>query len=480
MTLLANQPAMTDQYQQHDSLDKPALPVVRDVMVAGWGNFPVEECNVYTPTRLRDVEAMFRFGEDEHFIMRGLGRSYGDAALNAGNGVIDATHLDKMIAFDREAGTIECEAGVSLAELIDVILPHGFFLPVSPGTRFVTLGGAIAADVHGKNHHIDGSIAAFIESFDLLTATCERITCSRDEHRDVFFATLGGMGLTGAILSAKMKLRQVESAYLDVHYERLANLTETLDRFNETDAIAPYSVAWIDCLATGESMGRSVLMRGEHARKSALPSHLRADPLKRAPLEPKWTMPMQLPGFALNEFTVSMFNSLYYRMQKSRQAFVHYEPFFYPLDKLAHWNRMYGRRGFVQYQCVLPMETSRDGMAALLRTLSNSRMASFLAVLKSFGMESGGLMSFPKPGHTLALDIPNTGESLRKLIASLDDIVLRHNGRVYLAKDALLQPAAVEDMYPRIEEFREIVKRLDPHDRLSSSMARRLNLRGHA
>jgi decaprenylphospho-beta-D-ribofuranose 2-oxidase len=481
MTLLSGQPTMMDKHGKHDEVHT-ALPKAQVLSIAGWGNLPVETCAVYAPTRLRDVAELLKWGSEEHYITRGLGRSYGDAALNSGSGVIATTHLNKMIALDRAAGVIECEAGVSLAEMIEVIVPRGFFLPVTPGTRFVTLGGAIAADVHGKNHHIDGSIAAFIESIDLQTAGGERLTCSPTENSDVFFATLGGMGLTGAILSARMRLRRVESAYLDVTYERLKNLTETLDRFNETDATAPYSVAWIDCLATGESLGRSVLMRGEHAQVNQLPGHLQRDRFKLAPREPKLSMPIRLPGFALNQFTVSAFNSLYYRMQKSRHAIVHYEPFFYPLDKIAHWNRMYGKRGFIQYQCVLPMETSRQGLPELLQTLATSRQPSFLAVLKSFGPESGGLMSFPKPGHTLALDIPNSGngEKLRTLVTALDEIVLRYSGRVYLAKDAMLTPFAVQDMYPRLDKFREICNRLDPEGRLSSSLSRRLQLRGDA
>jgi len=445
--------------------------------LAGWGNLPVEACVLHEPRTLREVGTLLAWGEEQTYIMRGLGRSYGDAALNAGEGVIGSTHLNKMIAFDAAAGVLECEAGVSLAEIIDVILPRGFFLPVTPGTRFVTLGGAIAADVHGKNHHADGSIASFIESFVLHIPSGEMLPCSRAENSDVFFATLGGMGLTGAILSARLKLRRVESAYLNVIYERLKNLDEALDRFNETDPVTTYSVAWIDCLATGESLGRSVLMRGEHVKAGELPMAMQRERFKRSPLKPRLAVPIHMPGFALNSFTVGAFNSMFYRRQRDRQAIVHYEPFFYPLDKIAHWNRLYGKRGFVQYQCVFPMATSRQGMHELLQLLAHSKQASFLAVLKSFGAESGGMLSFPMPGHTLALDLPNTGESLRTLVASMDDIVLRFGGRVYLAKDALLSPAAIEEMYPRIDEFRAVCERLDPEGRISSSLARRLMIR---
>lgn len=476
MTVLTTGPGM----QRRDGGDEgtpAAVPPAHVAPLAGWGNVPVEECAVYAPAKPRDVESIMQWAREEHLICRGLGRSYGDASLNAEGAVVATTALDKMIAFDAEHGIVECEAGVSLAEIIELVLPRGYFLPVTPGTRFVTVGGAIAADVHGKNHHIDGSIAGFIESFTLLTGQGERLTCSRSENSDVFFATLGGMGLTGAILTARIKLRRVESAFLSVTYERLPNLQETLDRFNETDSFAPYSVAWIDALATGQSLGRSVMMRGEHAKVEALPAHLHRDRFRLSPREPRLAVPFHFPGFALNPFTVAAFNSVYYRVQKSRQALVHYEPFFYPLDKIAHWNRMYGKRGFIQYQCVLPMDTSRQGMTELLRTLASSRQGSFLAVLKSFGPESGGMLSFPKPGHTLALDIPNTGEKLRTLVSALDEIVLRYGGRVYLAKDALLAPGAVHEMYPRIDEFRAVCDRLDPAGRMSSSLARRLKLR---
>lgn len=479
MTQLDDQPHMMDDVAQPTEAH-PSLPPARTEQLAGWGNLPVEECEHYEPTRVREVCDLINWGDDANYTMRGLGRSYGDAALNCQSAVISTTKLNKMISLDMQAGVIECEAGVSLAEILEVIVPKGFFLPVTPGTRFVTLGGAIAADVHGKNHHVDGSIAAFIESFELHTGNGERLICSRQDNSDVFFATLGGMGLTGAILSARLRLRRIESSYLNVTYERLANLTETLDRFNETDSTAPYSVAWIDCLATGESLGRSVLMRGEHTSAAQLPTSLSREPFKLSPREPKLGVPFNMPAFALNEFTVSTFNALYYRKQKSRQQIVHYEPFFYPLDKIANWNRMYGKRGFVQYQCVLPMATSRQGLPELLQLLTTSRQSSFLAVLKSFGPESGGLISFPTPGHTLALDLPNTGEKLRALVASLDEVVLRYGGRVYFAKDAMLHPHSVGEMYPRLDEFRAIVNRLDPEGRMSSSLARRLKLRDEA
>ena len=470
---------MADLARQPESGDAAALgPQSHSAQLAGWGNLPVEECSLIEPSKPRELETASR-GDQQRFIMRGLGRSYGDASLNAGGIVISSNRLNKMIAFDTETGVIECEAGVSFAEIIEVILPKGFFLPVTPGTRYVTLGGAIAADVHGKNHHVDGSIGEYIESFELLTGSGNRMTCSREQNSDAFFATLGGMGLTGAILSARLQLRPMESAYLHVTYERQRNLESTLDRFMETDAESHYSVAWIDCLATGESLGRGVLMRGEHARINELPEQLRLEPLKLARREPRLGVPFPIPGAGLlmNQFTVAAFNSRYYSRQRDRQAIVHYEPFFYPLDRIARWNWLYGKRGFVQYQVMFPTESSREGLVELLAVLAESRQASFLAVLKSFGDESGGLLSFPAPGHTLALDIPNTGAKLRSLIAKLDAIVLNHGGRVYLAKDALLTAGSVREMYPRLDEFRAICDRLDPDGRWSSSMSRRLKLR---
>lgn len=448
--------------------------------ISGWGNFPVEECQLYRPEKPGDLRAIIAGGNGvPDVISRGLGRSYGDAALNRGSGVILHTRLNRFIDFDPQAGLLECEAGVSLAEILEVFLPRGFFPPVTPGTKFVTVGGAIAADVHGKNHHQDGSIGPFISDFQLQTANGEVLTCSRDQNADAFRATFGGMGLTGAILSARLRLRAVESAWINVDYQRAANLDQALESFSSGDARYQYSVAWIDCLAGGAKLGRSVLMRGNHAAAGDLPESLRSNPLKiRA--KRKRSVPFNMPGFALNSLSVRAFNAAFYKKHKDGRKLIDYDSFFYPLDSTLHWNRMYGKRGFVQYQAAFPAATSRAGLVELLEKLSASKRASFLAVLKTFGPAGEGLLSFPIPGQTLALDLPNTGPDLHDFLRALDEIVLKHGGRVYLAKDACLSPAAFRQMYPNLDEFRRIKRQLDPSGRFNSSLAKRLEIAGES
>ncbi len=333
-------------------------------------------------------------------IARGLGRSYGDASLNENGGVLLETRLNRFISFDPATGVLACEAGVSLSDILATFLPRGYFPPVTPGTQFVTVGGAIAADVHGKNHHRDGSIGEFLESFDLLTASGEILRCSRQQEAEVFFATLGGMGLTGVIIEARLRLRPVETAYISVDYQKTANLDEALSSFAATDERYQYSVAWIDCLAEGASLGRSVLIRGNHAGVAALAPELHHDPFTSH--SSAKSVPFNFPNFALSPFTVGLFNGHFYRSHQTGQAVVGYDEFFYPLDSVLHWNRIYGKRGFFQYQAVFPHASAAACLRELLEKLSASRRASFLAVLKTMGKASGGMLSFPFPGQTLA------------------------------------------------------------------------------
>lgn len=442
--------------------------------LSGWGRFPVERCHLYRPERREAVPAILASGGQPSYVARGLGRSYGDAALNAGAGVVACERLNRFIAFDPETDALECEAGVSLAEIVRHFLPRGYFLPVTPGTKFVTLGGAIAADVHGKNHHRDGTIANFVEEFTLLTPAGEVLTCSPARNADVFWATVGGMGLTGVILTAKLRLRRVETAYVLVDYQKARNLEEALALFAESDEQYQYSVAWIDCLAGGGEMGRAVLMRGNHAPASALPPRVR-DPLA-LPRKGWRGVPVDAPSGLLNRFTVAAFNAVYYgRHRDVRGQAVDLETFFYPLDSIHHWNRMYGRRGFVQYQVALPLESGPQGLTELLRRLAGSRRPSFLAVLKRFGPANPGLLSFPFQGYTLALDLP-VAPGLVPFLHQLDRVVLQHGGRVYLAKDAVLTPESFAAMYPNLERFRQVKARLDPQGLLSSSLARRVGI----
>ncbi len=383
------------------------------------------------------------------------------------------TGLDAFMAFDPREGVLECEAGVSLADMIEHLQPRGWFLPTTPGTKFVTLGGAIAADVHGKNHHRDGSFGQHVLDLKLMLADGSIEHCSPQRRSELFWATVGGMGLTGVILSARVRLIPVETAYYNVTYRRTRDLDQTLAAFADTDREFRYSVAWIDCLAGGASLGRSVIMLADHARAGDLRGRAADDPL-RVPARSDKTVPFYFPSLALNSLGVRMFNTVYYAAHSDRRATVDYDTFFYPLDRVRHWNRIYGRRGFVQYQALFPPQTSARGLVELLMRVAASRRASFLAVLKSSGAASPGLLSYLYPGHTLALDLAMSPD-MPALVAELDAILLKHGGRLYLAKDALMTGPVFREMYPRLGEFLAIKLRGRspvPHGVVASPTAR--------
>ncbi|WP_237669410.1 FAD-binding protein [Virgibacillus halodenitrificans] len=443
--------------------------------MAGWGNFPKEDCFVYQPEKRNDLKEIIHSKDVETSIAYGLGRSYGDTSLNKDQGVIRFDKLNHLLAFDEASGTLTCEAGVSLADIIDVFLPRGYFLPVTPGTKLVTVGGAIANDVHGKNHHVDGCFSEFVTSMELMLASGEVITCSREENTEAFWATIGGIGLTGMILQATLQLISVETSYIKATYEKARNLDEAFNKFVENDANYKYSVAWIDCLGTGDSLGRSVLMRGEHATKQELPAKINEPFKKSKNLSVK--MPINAPGFALNYWSISAFNKLYYASFKNETKLVDLTSFFHPLDAIDDWNKLYGKKGFVQYQAVFPKGNHpKEGIRKLLERLSSEKRSSFLAVLKSSGKANEGLLSFPMEGYTLALDIPIKDDSLFPFLKELDEIVLSYGGRVYLAKDSTMDAETFKKMYPNWERFKEIKQTLDPDGRFASSMSRRLGL----
>jgi decaprenylphospho-beta-D-ribofuranose 2-oxidase len=445
--------------------------------ISGWGNFPSHAAKVYRPEKMSEVRAVALDAPAGTLLARGLGRSYGDAALNEGGSILLDTRLSRFLDFNPETGVLDCEAGATLEDILEAFLPRGFFPPVTPGTKYVTVGGAIAADVHGKNHHRDGSIAEFVESFDLMTASGETLRCSRDENAEAFWATVGGMGLTGIILQARLRLTKVESAYIAVEYQRAANLDQALAAFAQGDDKFQYSVAWIDCLAAGPDLGRSVLIRGNHAAARDLPPTLREKPLHLRGKHKK-SVPINFPGFALSPFSVKLFNSYFYGKHENGPHVVDYDAFFYPLDSVLHWNRIYGKRGFFQYQAVFAPGDGSRCLRELLEKLSASRRASFLAVLKTMGKGSGGLLSFPMPGQTLALDLPNTGPDTVAFLQDLDRVVLQHGGRVYLAKDACMTRESFHAMYPNLPQFNAVKAKLDPRNRFSSSQSRRLGIGG--
>lgn len=435
----------------------------------------MEDCDVYRPERLEEVAEIVREAPASSVLARGLGRSYGDAALGGGGALIATDRLDHLIDFDPGTGLLHCEAAVSFAEILAIFLPRGFFFPVTPGTKFITVGGAIAADVHGKNHHRSGSLANALQDFTLLTANGESLLCSREQNAELFWATLGGMGLTGIVLEARIRLQPVPSAWMGVHYERAPDLDRLLVRMVEGDDDFAYSVAWIDCLASGAGLGRGVLARADHAPRVDLSPRHAQNPFA---LPSSWRpgLPFVLPNGVLGRPIMRAFNASVFQLQRSRQALVDCDRYFYPLDGVANWNRAYGRRGLFQYQFVLPFETARQGLVEVLERLVRLRLSSFICVLKTLGAESGGLLSFPRPGITLALDVPNAQDGVRAEIASLDEVVLRHGGRIYLAKDAVSSPEAIREMYPALDRFLEIKARVDPDGRFASAQSRRLGI----
>jgi decaprenylphospho-beta-D-ribofuranose 2-oxidase len=443
--------------------------------VSGWGRYPVEECYTSRPETENDLKFILLKGKHDNYIPFGLGRSYGDTPLNRNEGVIFTGKFNKFINFDSLTGILECESGVTFEEIIEVFLPKGYFLPVTPGTKYITLGGAISNDVHGKNHHVDGSFSEHVIGLRLLIADGTIIECSREENSEIFWATVGGIGLTGIILTVKFKLLKLETSYYDVRYERAPNIEKAIQLFQESDDQYQYSVAWIDCLAKGNSLGKSVLMRGNHAKFESLEGKQRINPLE-VKKKLRLNMPIDLPSFALNQYSIKLFNALYYGIQPSGvNKLLHFDPFFYPLDSVLNWNRMYGKKGFVQYQAVFP-PNQLEGLIKLLEKLSYSNRSSFLAVLKSSGHEGQGMLSFPKKGYTLALDIPIKDDSIFPFLRELDELVIKHGGRVYLAKDSTLDSDSFKVMYPRLDEFLAVKNKIDPDHIFSSSMARRLNI----
>ncbi len=441
--------------------------------LSGWGRYPVCDCEVYRPEKLSELRSVVT-GDGQRLIARGAGRAYGDAALNAENRVVDVERMNRMLGFDADSAVLRCEAGVTIAEILDVFLPRGFFPPVTPGTRYVTLGGSIAADVHGKNHHRDSSLASHVLWFDLMLASGEVKRCSREENADLFWATVGAMGLTGVIIELEIRLRRIASAYLEGEIIRAGNVDEAFAQFEATDSRYDYSVAWIDCLSRRGALGRSVLSVGNFAPLEALPAKLRQAPFRPSPPS-RLSVPFDLPGFVLAPASVRAFNAAYYlRHPSAARVITPYEPFFYPLDSIDNWNRIYGKRGFVQYQCVWPLEQSREGLVEVLEAIAKSGRGSFLAVLKKFGAQEG-MLSFPMPGYTLALDFPMSG-GLPEFLDRLDQMVVKRGGRVYLAKDARLAPETLPAMYPNLGGWRQIKASADPNNRFSSSLSRRLRM----
>ncbi|MCD0479891.1 FAD-binding oxidoreductase [Chryseobacterium sp. LC2016-29] len=401
--------------------------------VTNWGNFPIVEKEMKSEDSFRKIKEFVQ--NHNEVIARGNGRCYGDASL--GESIFSTKKLNKFISFDRLNGIIECESGVLLSDVLEISVTQGYFLYVTPGTKMISVGGAIASDVHGKNHHSEGCFSEYVIDFKLMTENGDIITCSREENSEKFYATIGGMGLTGIILSARFKLKNIETAYIRQESIKAENLDEIFRLFDESESWT-YTVAWIDCLQKGKDIGRSILMRGEHAFAHELPPKFSKNPLR---LKKKFspTVPFYFPGFVLNALTVRLFNLLYYKKQTKKELknIIDYETYFYPLDAINDWNKIYGKSGFIQYQMVIPKENGKEGMKKILETIANSGNGSFLAVLKLFGKNNPeAYNSFPIEGYTLALDF-KVNSKLKKLVEQLDQTVQEFGGRIYLTKDSM-------------------------------------------
>lgn len=442
--------------------------VVRQAL-SGWGRYPVAECLLARPERMRDAVP-----PADPCIPRGRGRSYGDAAVSSGHTVLLMERLNRFRAFAPRRGVLTVEAGVTVGEVQRMAVPRGWTLAVTPGTRHATVGGCVAADVHGKNHHGDGSIRSFVDWIELLGPDGTVCRCSPKRNAELFRWTLGGMGLTGVVLRAALRLRPVESGWIrqrtiacDGLAQAVAAIEETLDW--------TYSVAWIDCLASGGKLGRSLLMLGEHATREELDAAGKRESVP-APRRGRLTVPIDLPGWVLNRASIGAFNALYYRRGATAPelSFVDYERYFYPLDAIGGWNRLYGKRGFAQFQCVLPLEAAKPGLEALLRETAGAGKGSFLAVLKRFGPQEGPF-SFPLEGYTLTLDVPISGRALA-LLERLDAITVDHGGRFYLAKDSRMSRETLSAADPRTADFRKLREARGLAGHFASAQSERLGL----
>jgi decaprenylphospho-beta-D-ribofuranose 2-oxidase len=439
--------------------------------LSGWGAYLRSSCRYELPETAADVAARL---DRRGTIARGLGRSYGDPAQNAAGQVLGLSHLDRYLSFDEHSGLLTCEAGVSLAQIITAFTPRGFFPMVTPGTRYVTVGGCIANDVHGKAHHVDGSFNSCVESMTVLLADGRVVTASRSDNPDLFWGSFGGMGLLGIVLTASIRLRKIETVYFRKRSIRVDSLDAMLDALEENDRQFPYSVAYVDPFAVGARLGAGILTVGDHARLDELPEDLARRRLSVSG-DPKLGVPFDLPEFTLNPLSMRAANVVFKWKLSGTAPFMHYDEFFYPLDWVAEWNRGYGKRGFTQYQFVIPFEDGRRQMRELLGVIVSSGQLPFLNVLKRFGQESLGPLSFPRAGYTFAIDFPirdHTGELMQRL----DRMVLDAGGRIYLGKDAFVDAAMFRAMYPRLDQWLAIKAKYDPNNVFVSDLARRVGL----
>lgn len=430
--------------------------------LTGFNQYPAQICTLSRPERYRELLNL-----QQPTIARGQGCSYGDASLNENKQVTLTERLNCFITFNREQGILTADAGITIAKILATIVPQGWFLPVTPGTQHVSLGGCVAADVHGKNHHHVGSFGQHVTELELIDANRQVTYCSPQKNADIFWATIGGMGLTGIISKISLQLIPVSSNQMLIKHYPAGNLEELLLLLNDSVLDDQYSIAWFDVLATKNQFGRSIMMTAHHANTT---SYLE---MKKKQL----SIPFNLPSWMLNKSIVKIFNEFYFHENKNKNEFTtHYTNYLYPLDHIQNWNRLYGKRGFIQYQCVLPMQTAADAIKQLLEYLHTTNYPAFLGTLKRFGEQSQGLLSFPLHGFTLALDLPIRNAGLFTILDKMDNMVVNHGGRIYLAKDARLQPETFRAMYPRFTEWLAIKNRIDPEHFFCSSLSRRLQI----
>lgn len=429
-------------------------------MLNSWGFYPKVKNRYYTFDSKSQLKVYLQ--KDKSYIPYGNGRSYGDSALYTD--ILYCRPYNYFLNFDEKNGVLHVQSGVLLSEILDIVVPKGWFLEVTPGTKFVTVGGAIASDVHGKNHHLSGCFSKSVLEINLMLPNGDTINLKPED--ELFKATCGGMGLTGVILDAKIKLKKINSVYINQTSIKTKNLQETFEAF-EKYKDSPYSVAWIDCLSAGKNLGKSILMIGDFENDG----DLTYNPKK------KLSVPFFFPSFVLNRFTVKIFNKVYYSKLKEDiiKQTVDFDTFFYPLDCINNWNRIYGRKGFLQYQFILPKKYSYDGLESILNEISKSGKGSFLAVLKLYGKENENFLSFPMEGYSLALDF-KIEDGVFDLLDRLDKIVLKYGGRIYLAKDSRVKREVFEAGYPKVEKFREIRKMYEMDKKFKSLQSQRLGL----
>jgi FAD/FMN-containing dehydrogenase len=432
-------------------------------LISGWGRTAVRGRELFS-------EDLRRLTRDVP-LSRGLGRSYGDASLPPPSRPVAAntTLADRILAFDPETLLLRAEAGLSLAGLHRVLMPRGYFTPVSPGTQFVTLGGAVASDVHGKSHHVTGCFGAHVKSLTLRVADGRILRCSREVEPELFRATLGGMGLTGHMLEVEFTMQRVPSPWILQESERIPNIDAFLQALDDAARVWPFTVGWIDCLARGGGMGRGLLFKGRWATAPEAGGRPFPAPLRRP------SVPLEMPDFVLSRPTVQAFNEVLYRrhVPRVKRGIVHYEAFWYPLDAIGHWNKLYGRRGLTQYQCVIPRAAGAKGVRAFLELLTSRGGASFLAVIKDCGAQGEGLLSFPMSGTSIALDVAIRDDT-QQLVDALNERVLAEGGRVYLAKDNFTRPEHYRAMEPRLTEWERIRRAWDPELKLRSAQSVRV------